>query len=238
MSVQKMLGYMRKAITDYGMLRDGDKVLVGVSGGKDSMVLLTGLARLRDFIGIDYQLLAATLDPGFDGVEQDYAAIEEYCRGLGVEYQVRRTEIGHIVFDLRQEENPCSLCARMRRGALHDLAKANGCNKVALGHHADDAVETFMMNLFKEGRVGCFSPVTYLSRKDLTVIRPMVYAPERDVARAARSGGIPIVKSRCPVDRTTNRQHTKDFLRELERQDHGLKKRILGAIQRGHVSDW
>lgn len=238
MSMQKMLGYMRKAITDYNMLEDGDKVLVGLSGGKDSMVLLTGLARLRDFIGIDYQVKAATLDPGFDGVQQDYSALEEYCRALGVDYEVRRTQIGHIVFDLRREENPCSLCARMRRGALHDLAKAWGCGKVALGHHADDAVETFMMNLFNEGRVGCFSPVTYLSRKDLTVIRPMVYAPERDIAKAARSAGLPIVKSKCPVDKTTNRQQTKEFLRELERQEHGLKKRILGAIQRGHVSGW
>ena len=157
---------------------------------------------------------------------------------LGVVYKAKKTEIGHIVFDLRKEENPCSLCARMRRGYLHDIANDWSCNKVALGHHADDAVETFIIDLFHEGRIGCFFPVTYLSRKNITVIRPMIYAAQRDVAKAAKNCALPIVKSECPADKATNRQTTKEFLHELERQNHGIKKRMLGALKRGHVSGW
>ena len=159
---------------------------------------------------------------------------EEY----GAEYRVRRTDIGHVVFQVRQEENPCSLCARMRRGALHDVAKELGCSKVALGHHGDDAVETFVMNLFNEGRIGCFSPVTYMSRKDLHVIRPLIYARERDVLHAVRTNDLPVVKSVCPVDEKTNRQWTKEWLLEMEKTHPGITMRLYGAMQRGHVSGW
>ena len=236
--MQQMLGMMRKAIQDYSMLSDGDRVLIGVSGGKDSVVLLTGLALLREFIGIDYSLEAITLDPGFSGVRQDYSPIATLCETLSVPYRVREADIGEIVFNIRKEPNPCSLCARMRRGALHDAARALGCNKVALGHHADDAAETFIMNLFNEGRVGCFSPVTYLSRKDLFVIRPLVLARERDVIHAQRVCALPVVKSLCPADHATTREWTKGFLKSLERESPGVIKRILGAMQRGDVSDW
>ncbi|MBC8570699.1 tRNA 2-thiocytidine biosynthesis TtcA family protein [Zongyangia hominis] len=236
--MQKMMGYMRKAITDYQMLQDGDRVAVGVSGGKDSVVLLTGLCRLRRFIGIDYQVVAVTLDPMFGGVPADYSAIETLCGELEAPFVLKRTDIGPVVFDIRKEPNPCSLCARMRRGALHDAAKEYGCNKIALGHHYDDAVETFLLNLFHEGRLGCFSPVSYLSRKDLTMIRPMIYAPERDVASAARRCQLPIVKSQCPADTFTQRQWAKDYLNELEKTHPGLKKRLFGAMVRGHISGW
>mgnify|MGYP000920876212 CR=1 FL=1 len=236
--MQRMLGLMRKAIHDYDMIRPGDKILVGLSGGKDSVVLLTGLARLRRFLGVDFQVEALTLDMGFDGVRQDLSQLEALCHTLEVPYTIKATDIGPIIFDQRQEPNPCSLCARMRRGAIHDTAKELGCNKVALGHHADDAVETFLMNLFNEGRVGCFSPVTYLSRKDLFVIRPMVYAWEKDVIHAQRSEDLPVVKSKCPADKVTNRQWTKDFLRGLEKQNPGVKQRILGAMERGGVNGW
>ncbi len=236
--MQKIAGYMRRAITHYHMIKDGDTVAVGVSGGKDSVALLCGLVKLRDFIGIDYCVKAITLDPCFGGQRQDYSPIEALCRDLGVEYLVKPTNIGEIVFDLRKEENPCSLCARMRRGALHDAAKLMGCNVVALGHHYDDAVETFMMNLFNEGRIGCFSPVTYMSRKDITVIRPLVFAPEKEVRRAVRQKGLPVVKSICPADKATNRQKTKEFLQALEQEDKGITKRIFGAIQRGHIDGW
>ena len=236
--MQKMLGYMRRAVTEYGMLCDGDRVAVGVSGGKDSLVLLCGLVRLRSFLGVDFSVTAITLDPCFGGEQTDYGPIEALCAELQVPYIIKRTEIGHIIFDLRRESNPCSLCARMRRGCLHDAALAAGCNKIALGHHYDDAVETFVMNLFNEGRIGCFSPVTYLSRKDLTMIRPMVFAPEREVARCARRLQLPVVKSRCPADGHTRREWTKQFLREMERNDHGFKERLFGAMRRGHVSDW
>ena len=236
--MQRILGYMRKAIQEFDLIQDGDRILVGVSGGKDSVVLLTGLARLRRFIGIDYELLAVTLDPHFGGVATDYSALRALCEELEVPYIVKDTHIGEIVFDIRKEPNPCSLCAKMRRGALHDVAVEHGCNKVALGHHYDDAVETFVMNLFNEGRLGCFSPKSYLSRKKLTLIRPLVFAPEKEVRRAAERCGLPIVKSVCPADGVTSRQKTKEFLAEREREDKGFKDRLFGAMRRAGLDGW
>lgn len=236
--MQRMLGLMRKAIQEFDLIQDGDRIAVGVSGGKDSVVLLTGLARLRRFIGIDYELEAVTLDPRFGGTENDYSAVETLCRELEVPYTLQRTDIGQIVFDIRKEPNPCSLCAKLRRGALHDAAKALGCNKIALGHHFDDAVETFIMNLFHEGRIGCFSPKSYLSRKELWMIRPMVFAPEKEVRRAAERSGLPIVKSRCPADGHTSRQQAKEFLAEQERQSEGFKLRLFGALRRSGLDGW
>lgn len=236
--MQSMLGYMRKAIQEYQMIADGDRVAVGVSGGKDSVVLLAGLARLRSFIGIQYDVVAITLDPGFSGKWTDYGPIEALCQELGVPYIVKRTGIGEVIFDVRKETNPCSLCARMRRGALHDAALEAGCNKIALGHHSDDATETLLMNLFREGRIGCFSPVTYLSRKDITMIRPMVLAPEKEIRAAVRRCSLPVVKSQCPVDGHTERERTKTFLNDLEHTDHGVKKRIFGALRRSGIDGW
>ena len=236
--MQRMLGYMRKAIQEFGLIENGDKIAVGVSGGKDSVVLLTGLAMLRRFIGIEYELVAVTLDPHFGGEATDYSPIRALCEQLEVPYLVKDTQIGEIVFDVRKEPNPCSLCARMRRGALHDAAVAQGCNKIALGHHFDDAVETFVMNLFNEGRLGCFSPKSYLSRKKLTMIRPMVFAPEKEVRRAAGRAGLPIVKSKCPADGITSRQTTKEFLAAREREDHGFKLRLFGAMRRAGLDGW
>ena len=236
--MQRMLGYMRKAIQEFDLIQDGDKIAVGVSGGKDSVVLLTGLAMLRRFIGIDYELLAITLDPQFGGVKTDYSPVRELCEKLGVPCIVKETHIGEIVFDIRKEPNPCSLCARMRRGALHDVAVENGYNKIALGHHFDDAVETFVMNLFNEGRLGCFSPKSYLSRKQLTMIRPMVFAPEKEVRKAAVHAGLPIVKSRCPADGATSRQSVKEFLTEREKADKGFKDRLFGAMRRAGLDGW
>lgn len=236
--MQRLLGYMRKAIQEFDMIQDGDRIAVGVSGGKDSVALLQGLLQLKRFIGIDYQVVGVTLDPGFGGRFGDYSPIEELCRRMDAEYLVKRTQIGEIVFDVRQETSPCSLCARMRRGALHDTAKELGCNKIALGHHYNDAVETFVMNLFNEGRLGCFSPVSYLSRKDLTMIRPLVFAPEKDVASAVRKAGLPVIKSVCPVDGATNREKTKEFLREREREDPGFTYRLFGALRRSGLDGW
>ena len=156
--MQKILGYMRKAIQEFDLIENGDRIAVGVSGGKDSLVLLKGLVLLRRFIGIDYTVTAISLDPHFNGEKGNYEPVAELCRELGVEYVLIDTHIGEIVFDVRKEEHPCSLCARMRRGALHDAAIANGCNKLALGHNFNDVVETFVMNLTIEGRLGCFSP--------------------------------------------------------------------------------
>lgn len=236
--MQRILGYMRKAVTEFDLIQDGDKIAVGVSGGKDSVVLLTGLARLRRFIGIQYDIVGITLDPQFNSQPTDYSPIAKLCEELDVEYTVKPTHIGEIVFDVRKEENPCSLCARMRRGALHDMAKEYNCNKVALGHHYNDAVETFVMNLFNEGRLGCFSPKNYLSRKELTLIRPLVFAPEKEIRRAAERTNLPIVKSKCPVDGYTNRQKTKEFLREREREDNGFTYRLFGAMRRAGLDGW
>lgn len=229
---------MRKAIQEFDMIKDGDKIGVGVSGGKDSVALLTGLQLLRRFIGIDFEIVGLTLDPCFNGVETDYGKIEEHCEKLGIPYVVKRTQIGEVVFNVFKEDHPCSLCARMRRGALHDLAKEQGCNVVALGHHYDDAVETFMMNLFNEGRLGCFQPNSYLSRKEIRLIRPMVFATEKEVSAAVKKAELPVVKSKCPVDGYTNRQKTKDFLRELEHNDPGITYRIFGAMRRADLDGW
>lgn len=236
--MQKILGYMRRAIQDYGLIKDGDRICVGVSGGKDSLVLLNGLVLLRRFIGIEYELVAVTLDPGFGGVQGDYSSVTRFCGENGVEYHIIPTQIGEIVFDVRKEPNPCSLCARMRRGALHDATIQYGCNKIALGHNYDDAVETFMMNLFTEGRIGCFSPISYLSRKQIHLIRPLVLAPEKDIRKAARSCGLEVVKSKCPADGHTNRQRTKEFIAQMEHDDHGFKDRIFGAMKRANVDGW
>lgn len=236
--MQKILGYMRKAIQEFDLIHDGDRICVGVSGGKDSVVLLQGLSLLRRFIGINYELVAVTLDPGFNGERGDYSAVAELCENSAIEYHVIPTQIGEIVFDVRKEPNPCSLCARMRRGALHDATLQFGCNKIALGHNYDDAVETFMMNLFTEGRIGCFSPISYLSRKKIHLIRPLVFAPEKEIRKAATKCELPIVKSKCPADGHTNRQSMKEFIAERERTDHGFKDRLFGAMRRANIDGW
>lgn len=236
--MQRILGYMRKAIQEYDLIKDGDRICVGVSGGKDSLVMLYGLHLLQRFINIDYTITGVTLDPGFKGVSTDYSPIADFCRDKGIEYKVIKTQIAEIVFDVRKETNPCSLCARMRRGALHDATVALGCNKIALGHNYDDAVETFIMNLFTEGRIGCFSPMSYLERKDIHMIRPLLYAAEKDIRRAAVKNELPIVKSVCPADGHTNRQRTKDFLDEADKTYEGIKNRIFGAMQRFDLDGW
>ena len=236
--MQKMIGYMRKAVQDYQMLQDGDRVAVGVSGGKDSLVTLLGLARLRQFLGVDFSLTAVTVDPGFGGKPGNYGEIRALCEENGIPYLVKQTQIGPIIFDIRKESNPCALCAKMRRGSLHDAAKEAGCNKLALGHNYDDAVETFVMNLFNEGRIGCFSPVTYLSRKDITVLRPLIYAPELEVRAAARRLELPVVSSACPADKNTNRQQIKEWLSAMEREHKGIKQRLFGAFCRYGVDGW
>lgn len=236
--MQRIMGYMRKAIQEYEMIEPGDRIAVGISGGKDSLALAAGLAGLKRFIGISFELVGITLDPGWNGQRTNYEPIARLCADWQVAYHVLETEIGPIVFQAREESNPCSLCARMRRGALHDAAKEFGCNKIALGHHYDDAVETFVMNLFQEGRIGCFSPVTYLSRKDLTMIRPLIFAPEREIASAVRKAEYPVVKSQCPVDGSTQREWTKNWLRQMEKEHKGITQRLFGAMKRGNISGW
>ena len=235
---QRLCGLMRKAIVQYDMLQDGDKVCVGVSGGKDSVALTLALAQLQKYIDIKFDLVAVTLDPQFFSKQTDYSKLEELFREKGIEYVIKRTDIGPIIFDQRKEENPCSLCARMRRGALHDVAKELGCNKIALGHHLDDAIETFYMNLWNEGRIGTFSPVTYLSRKDVTMIRPLALAVESDVVAAVNQMKMPIVKSVCPADGVTNRQNMKDFITEKCKTDPSFRAKSLNAFQKKDLDGW
>jgi len=236
--MQKILGHMRKAIQQYHMIQDGDRIAVGVSGGKDSVALLVGLARLRSFIGISYEVTALTIDPAFGGKATDHSPVTELCRGLGVRHAVVPTQIGEIVFDARKEPNPCSLCSRMRRGALTNEAEKLGCNKIALGHNYDDTVETFLMNLFTEGRIGCYSPVTSFEDKNIAIIRPLVLTEEREIRRAVKRNGLPVVKSACPADGHTNREKTKELIAQLERGDHGLKDRLFGALVRSNIDGW
>ena len=237
-AMQPILGYCRRVITDYNMIEDGDRIAVGVSGGKDSVALLVGLCRLREILPVKYEVLSVTIDPCFGGVETDYSPVTQLCELLGVQHIIRRSELGEIIFTDRKESNPCSLCARMRRGMLHDLANLHNCNKVALGHNSDDAVETLMMNLFHEGRIGCFQPVTWLSRKGITVIRPLVYAPENEIRSSVNRSGLPVVKSACPVDGATSREKMKNFLAEMERDFPRLRKKLLGAMRRSGLDNW
>jgi len=236
--MQKIYGYIRRACQEFDLIEEGDKIAIGVSGGKDSMVLLAGMAGLRRFYEKKFEIAAITLDPRFGGTENDYSPVERLCERLDVKFKLLRTDIGEIVFDIRKEPSPCSLCAKMRRGALHDAAKSLGCNKLALGHNNDDVLETFVMNLLHEGRIGCFAPISYLSRKDITVIRPLVFAPEHAVMSCAKRSGFEIVKSRCPVDKKTARQDAKEFLDKLERENRGVKQRIFGAIRKSGIDRW
>ena len=233
--MQKLLSYLRRGVDDYKMINENDHITVGVSGGKDSLALLVGLANLRRFYPNAFKLSAVTLDMGF---EMDFSPVAKLCDELGVEYVLKKTDIAQILFDIRKETNPCSLCAKMRRGALHDAALELGSHKVALGHHNDDALDTFMLSLVYEGRVNCFSPVTYLDRKDITLIRPMIYAPEKYVIGFAKRYELPIVKNRCPEDKRTKREYVKNLIKQLEKENPGFKTRLFTAIEGSHAGNF
>ena len=236
--MQHLLGLTRAAVEKYNMIEEGDRIAVGVSGGKDSVALLTALAQMRLFYPKKYEVVAVTLDYRFGNTEGDFSEIEKLCEKLGVKYVIKRTDLYHIIFETRKEKNPCSLCAKMRRGMLHDTAKELNCNKIALGHHLDDAAQTFMMNLLQGGTIGCFSPVSYLSRKDLTLIRPFIFAREKDIESAVRKNKLPVVKSKCPADKVTSRQDTKLLLKELEKSYPAINEKIVGAMQKNHLNKW
>lgn len=236
--MQKIQGYMRSAMERYDMVQDGDKIAVGVSGGKDSVALLYCLAQMRRYYPKHFEVVGITLDPGFEQALMNYEPIVKLCENLGVEYVVDHTNIGHVVFETREEKNPCSLCANLRRGRLHTLSKELGCNKIALGHHRDDAVNTFFMNLLDLGAIDCFKPVTYLSRKELTMIRPLIFAPEQEILKAVQRCNLPVVKNVCPIDHKTERANVDGLIRELEAQYPGLSNKIIGAMQKGQLAGW
>ena len=232
-NIKRILSYVRRGVDDYSMIEEGDRIAVGVSAGKDSLTLLCALAKLRIFYPKKFELAAITVDMGFEG--SDFSSIAKLCEELDVPYHIIPTQISTVIFDVRKEKNPCSLCAKMRRGALYSAARELGFNKVALGHHFDDVVETFMLNLFFEGRLGCFQPVTYLSNTQITLIRPMLYMPEKDIKYFASKAELPVVKSLCPADGNTEREEMKKLLASLEKENKGLRYRIFGAIQRGNI---
>ena len=234
--MQKMMGLMRRCIDDYHMIEAGDRIAVGVSGGKDSLTLLSVLAALRAYYPKPFELEALSIDMGLGGM--DFAPVQALCRELDVPFTLRRTEIGKIIFDYRKEKNPCSMCAKMRRGALNDLILEHGFNKVALGHHFDDAVETMLMSLLYEGRIGCFEPVTYLSRTGVTQIRPMLYVGERAIEQFASRMQLPVVHNTCPADKHTKRQEIKELIVTLQAQYPDLKSKIFGAMQRLPLPKW
>lgn len=236
MKLQQVLSVVRKAIDDYHMITDGDKIAIGISGGKDSLTLLYALSNLRRFYPLKFDIMAITVDLGFKNLNLD--KIQALCEELQVEYQIIHTDIAKIVFEDRKESNPCSLCAKMRKGALNDAIKNAGCNKVAYAHHKDDVVETMMMSLIYEGRFHTFSPVTYLDRTDITVIRPMMYMDEADVIGFVHKYEVPVVKSPCPADGHTKREYIKQLVRQINLENPGVKERMFTAIRGGNLKGW
>lgn len=236
MKLQQLMSYTRQAIDDYGMIQDGDKIAIGISGGKDSLTLLYALHGLQRFYPKKFTMEAITVDLGHPGF--DVSKLRELCERIEVPYTVVKTEIAQIVFEERKEKNPCSLCAKMRKGALNDAARQLGCNKVAYAHHKDDIIETMLMSLLYEGHFYSFPPITYLDRMDLTVIRPMMYVKEVDVKGFSKKYNLPIEKSPCPADGYTKRQYVKDLLRTLNQENPGVKERMFSAIINGKIPDW
>ena len=234
--MNKFTGLIRRCVDDYSMIEEGDKIAVGVSGGKDSLALLCGLANLQRYYPKKYELYAITLDMGYE--EMDFTPIKELCRRLNVPYIIKKTRIKEVVFEQREEKNPCALCAKMRRGSLHDAMLELGINKIALGHHYDDAVETFILSLFYEGRISCFQPVTYMSRKNVTQIRPMLYVGENTIKSLAKRYALPVVKNPCPMDGESKRQEVKELVGELTSKYPDLKGKIFGAMQRFPLDGW
>lgn len=227
--MKTVLGCIRKADEDFGMIEPGDRIAVGVSGGKDSLLLLDALSLYRRFSGKDFTLEAITLKMGLEPF--DVSPIRAFCEKIDVPYTVLDTEIAHIIFDVRRESNPCALCAKMRRGALNDAALSLGCSKVALGHHRDDVLETLLMSLIFEGRLHTFHPNTYLSRKGITMIRPMVYLPEKHVLHMVKERSLPLVRNPCPADGHSKREEVKQLLATLSKTYPHLKDYLLAALK-------
>lgn len=238
--MEKICSLVRRCIEDYDMIQTGDRVAVGVSGGKDSLVTLAALAKISEYYPKPFTVEAFTLDMGaVDGGEgMDFSPVAAYCESIGVPYHLIPSEIMHIIFDLRKEKNPCSMCAKMRRGALHNAILDAGITKIALGHHFDDAVETFFLSLFYEGRLSCFQPVTYLDRTGITQIRPLLYCGEGMLRNAAERNHLPVVFNPCPADGNTKRQEVKELIKSLDKQYPGLKSRVFGAMQGLPLPAW
>ncbi|MBQ3706399.1 MAG: tRNA 2-thiocytidine(32) synthetase TtcA [Clostridia bacterium] len=236
--MEKLLSPVRRACEHYGMIEAGDLIVVGLSGGKDSMALLYALAAMRRFYPVPYELAGVCIDLGFPDTDGLFAPLEAFCRTLGVSCRIEKTEIAPIVFEGKREKNPCSLCAKMRRGALTDAVREMGGTKLALGHHLDDAAETFLLSLFEDGRIGSFSPVTVYEDRGISVIRPLVYAREYEISALVRAAGLPVVKSPCPEDGNTARAEMRELMKTLGKTHRGLPEKLIGALERRGIDGW
>lgn len=236
MKIQQLLSYVRRAIDDYQMISEGDKIAIGISGGKDSLTLLCAMKQLQKFYPKHFDLYAVTVDLGFGNL--DLEKIRQMCQELEVPYHIIQTDIGKIIFEDRKEQNPCSLCAKMRKGALNQAMKDLGCNKIAYAHHRDDVISTMFLSMLYEGRMHTFQPVTYLDRMEMTVIRPLIYVKEVDVIGFVNKYELPVVKSPCPADKHTKREYVNQLVAQLNRENPGVKDRIFAAIQSGHFKGW
>lgn len=236
MQLKRLYSLTRKAIDDYNMISEGDRIAVGISGGKDSLTLLYALAGLRRFYPVHFELEAITVNIGFESF--DTSKIRKLCEELEVHYTEIKTDIAEVVFDVRHETNPCSLCAKMRKGAFNDAAKALGCNKSAYAHHRDDVIETVLMSQIYEGHFYCFAPVTYLDRMDITLIRPLIYVNECDVIGFKKLYKLPVLKNPCPADGETKREYVKKLIKKLEKENPGFRDRMFHAVTNGILPAW
>lgn len=236
MKLQQLYSPVRRAIDDYQMIQEGDRIAIGISGGKDSLALLYALAGLRRFYPKKFELIAVSVDLGYEGF--DLSPIQTLCEELQVEYHIIHTQIARIIFEERQETSPCALCAKMRKGALNEAVRQFGCNKVAYAHHLDDLVETMFLSMIYEGRFYSFSPVTFLDKTEITVIRPLMYVLEADVIGFQNKYNLPVVKNPCPVDGITKREYVKQLVRQINIENPGAKKRMFHAILNGNIEGW
>lgn len=234
--MKKILSRLRRAVEDYNMIEEGDRIAVGISGGKDSLVTLLAMKNLQRFYPKKFYLEAVTIDLGFS--DMDYLPIVEMCKKEDIPYHIVKTDIKKIVFDIRQEENPCSLCAKLRRGAMCSAVKERNIDKVVYGHHFDDVLNTYFLSLIFEGRMNTFAPVTFLERMEVTVLRPLIYTEEADIRRYAENNNLPVVKNSCPADKQTKRQYAHDLVWKLENENHGFRNRLFTAIQNSEISGW
>ncbi len=236
MTLQRLLSYTRKAVDEYGLIDDGDKIAIGISGGKDSLTLLYALSELRKFYPKKFEVYALTVHLGIDGM--DFSGVEALCKKLDVPYYIIDTQINDIVFNIRKEPNPCALCAKLRKGAFNNKALELGCNKIAYAHHRDDVNETFFMSLIYEGRIHTFSPMTHLDKTNLTLIRPLLLAPEADIIGFAQKYELPVVKNLCPADGVTKRHETKELIEQINQKAPGFHTRLFSAIANANIEDW
>ncbi len=234
--MQKILGYMRKAIEDYNMISEGDKIAVALSGGKDSISMLMGFKALQRFYPKKFDIIAISINPGFEFFDTSF--IEKICSDIDVPLFIEESHIKEIVFDIRNEKNPCSLCANLRRGILNGTAISHGCNKIALGHNEDDVLETFLLNLFYTGSISTFAPISYMDRSKMTLIRPLIYAPEKEIRKFIKRNNIEVIKKNCPMDGVSKREDMKNMIKSLQVDLPHIRSNLYGAIKRSNIKGW